>query len=60
MLECRFNKTTHHPPPSAIKGSEGGAHTTKEKTFSSDHGDRRDKAANWGKGKADTALDLLP
>ena len=35
-------------------------HTTKEEAFTSDHGGRRDKAANWGKGKADTALDLLP
>ena len=49
--------------PSAIKRGKGGAHMTKEEAFTSEspgHGGRRDNAANWGKGKADTALDLLP
>ena len=42
-----------------MKRGKGGAHTTKEEAFPSDHGVRRDKAANSGQGKAHTALDLL-
>ena len=34
--------------PSAMKLGKGEAHTTKEEAFTSDHGGRRDKAANWG------------